>query len=327
MIRSEPRPSRAGTWQSHVMRSRGLAPLLVLLAALCGCPPGTPSFVPPHSRAEALTSINDNLSRINQPLRANGTVSFRFKDANGKSHAVPAQDASLDFIPSAPAPPPAETPPTSNPGQPQTRSGDLLFSVRSLGGTVAQFGATAERYWLWVDLPDFKKLWWGDWARVQPGTESRLPIPPNELFDALLLRPLPPALEGGLQPLLRVADADYRLLFVRLGAAGQPIGWREVRLDTRNPFYPVEIIDRTAEGAIVMDAQISRYEPIGRGGPLTPRRYQVRWPLHDAEMKLDITRIRFLEEPPPPILFPSRWSFESESIDAPPPAPQGANQP
>ncbi len=331
-------------------RSLGLSVGLALLAGVCGCPPPRGKPVPPQSREQALSGINANLRKIDRPLRASGSVSFRFKDAHNKTHNVPAQDASLTFVP-VPAPPAvrqraaaaqtldaqAQSGGPVQAGEARSgaetaavspeRPGELIFDVRSLGGTVAQFGSTAERYWLWVDVQDFRKLWWGEWARIGPATESRLPIPPNELFDALMLRALPAALEGGLRPLLRVADTDYRLLFVRLGADGQPAGWRELRLDSRPPYYPVAITDRTADGAVVMEAQLSRYEPIGKNGPATPRRYLVRWPLNDAEMKLDISRIRFLEEPPTPILFPSRWKYEQEQVDLPAPAGEGAEEP
>ncbi len=286
--------------------------LFGLLVGLCGCPPPAEHGLaaPPRSRAEALDRVNSNLSQIDRPLRATGSVSFRFKDSEGKSHNVPGQDASLEFQPPR----------------------GLLFDVRALSGTVAEFGSTNARYWLWVDLSDFKKMWWGEWSRLGPGSERRLPIPPNELFDALMLRPLPAkSAEGGLQPLLRTAPRDdYRLLYIRLAAGGQPSGWREIRLDPRPPYQPVEIVDRTADGAVVMEAQLSNYTALEGGGPLTPHRYVVHWPANDAEMRLDIARAKFLSGEREPIEFPAGWKAERERVDAPaapPPATQPAVRP
>ncbi|MEW6250700.1 MAG: hypothetical protein AB1716_08620 [Planctomycetota bacterium] len=284
----------------------GAALLSVMALGICGCPPdggrGLAPF-PPPDRATALASINENLARINQPVRLSGNVTFRFRDAEDKSRSV-SEDANLEFI--------------------GPRS--LLLEVRALTGKVAELGSNNEQYWVYVDLPDYRKLWWGTWAALGPQTERRLPVPPNELLDALLLRPLPLMAEGGLAPLLRTADGDFRLLYIRLGADRQPIGWREVRLDDRPPWQPREIIDRTPEGTVLMHALLSDYKRIGDDGPYTPRRYIVRWPLDEAELRLDISRARFRPDAAPIESPVAGFRGEVESIDAPPP-PGGARQP
>jgi hypothetical protein len=179
-----------------------------------------------------------------------------------------------------------------------------------------------------VDVPDVRKLWWGTWQRVSLTTERKLPIPPNELLDALMLRPLPESLEGGLLPMLRVEGNDQRLIFVRL-AGGQPNGWREIRLDPCAPYQPLEVIDRTPDGQVVMHAQIMSYQRVGADGPLTPRRYIVRWPGSGnelrAEMRLDILQASFRAELPSDVFeFPVDWMGESERVDT---GPDGAGRP
>ena len=294
-------PKRSATPGPVNLCRRSAAGVLALtlgLVFVAGCP--EPPAIPPASRREAIERVNSNLGRIEQALQYNGWVSFKFRDERGGMHSFDLNEARLIYSP------------------PQS----LLFDVRSsLAGTVAQFGSNAEHYWLWVDVPDVRKLWRGGWQSVTAEGEQKLPIPPNELFDALMLRPLPESLEGGQLPLLRIEGENYWLVFVRLGAGGQPIGYREIRLAPRPPYQPLEIIDRLPDGELLMNAQLTDYHPIGAGGPFTARRYIVRWPQHAAEMRLDITGAKFRASLPEDIFAsPENWQGEVEDIDA---APEG----
>jgi len=266
-----------------------------LLPLVAGCPPG-PRCEAPASRRVALERVNANLGQIQQPLSCTGLVSFRFRDDRDRTHSLTAQEARLIYRP------------------PQ----DLYFDVRAtLGGSVARFGSNAERYWLWVDVGDARKLWWGTWEHASGGGERRLPVPPNDLLDALLLRPLPESLEGGQLPLLRVDGSDHRLIFVRIGPGHQPSGWREVRLSPCEPYQPVEVVDRLPDGQVVMQARLDHYERVGGAGPYTARRYVVQWPLHAAEMRLDILTARFRSDPSVEVFaFPADWQGDSECLDA-----------
>ncbi len=275
-----------------------------MLVSIAGCPPS--AGVAPTSRREALERVNKNLGCINQPVQCGGLVSFKFLDAQRKPHRFVACDAGLVFH------------------APQA----LRFEVRHLAGTVAQFGANADRYWVWTDVPDARKLWWGEWRRIRGLSRTKLPVPPDELLDALMLRPLPESLEGAQRPVLRVEGDDQRLLFTRLGADRQPTGLREVRLDPREPYQPLEIIDRLPDGAVIMQAHLSDYRRIGADGPLTPRRYVVTWAQSGAEMRLDILKAAFRPDLPDDVFdFPADWRYESEQIDAPPGAAPSVGQP
>ncbi len=271
--------------------------LIAMAVVLSGCP--APPAQPPASRREALERVNDNLTRLNRPLQCSALVSFKFRDADGKLHSFLGHEAGLVFMP------------------PQS----LRFDVRSLAGSVAQFGSNEAQYWLWVDVPDARKLWWGSWHRVGQPTSRRLPVPPNELLDALMLRPLPESLDGGQLPLLRVDGQDHRLVYVRLGSGGQPVGWREIRLDPRPPYQPIEVMDRLPDGQLVLHAQLSDYRMVGADGPLTPRRYVICWPDSQAELRLDILWARLRPDLGQDLFeFPAGWRGESEEIDAPQPS-------
>lgn len=266
---------------------------LTLLLLVTGCPPRQESIEPRDAR-EALARVNDNLARVDQPLQYKAIASFRFRDAGGRDRRFLWHEASLVFAPPR----------------------YLLFDVRSLAGVVAEFGSNDERYWVWIE-PEVRKLWYGDWAALKPGDSSRLPLPPNDLLDVLLLRPVPEALTGGLDPLLRKVDGDHRLLFVRLGDEGQPSGMREFRLDPCEPYQPLEIIDRLPDGRVQMHAHLSDYKRVGSDGPLTARKYVVYWPLDGAEVRLNVTRARFRPDLPTEVFeFPAEWQGEVERIDA-----------
>ncbi|MBK9126550.1 MAG: hypothetical protein IPM13_01975 [Phycisphaerales bacterium] len=256
--------------------------------------PREPEPPRPVTRREALDRVNENLARIDQPLQCKALVSFSFRDEDGRQRRYLGQEAALFFA----------------------RPRLLRFDVRSpVAGVIAQFGSTEQRYWLWIE-PELQTLWWGDWRRAGQSTQRKLPVPPNQLLDALMLRPLPETLDGRLRPTLRVEPGDTRLVFTRLGADRQPAGVREIRLDARPPYQPIEVIDRSAEGEIVMHARLFDYRPIQDSNAYTPRRYEVRWPASDAELKLDITRAVFRPDLTEAVFqFPATWAGRVERID------------
>ena len=109
---------------------------------------------------------------------------------------------------------------------------------------------------------------------------------------------------------------------MRLGPGGQPVGCRELRLDPQPPYMPVEIIDRSPDGRVEMQAELSNYQRIGSDGPYTPRRYVVQWPgsggVPRAEMRLDFTGAKFRPELPAEFFeLPTGWQGQVEAIDMP----------
>ncbi len=273
-------------------RCRGVVVLAVVISTLTGCN-GQRHGEPPSGRREALERVNTNLAGIDRPLHCSALVSFKFRDDNDRRHSFLAHNARLLFAP--------------------PRS--LLFDVKSLVGIVAEFGSNGDRYWVWIE-PEVRKMWWGEWSRLGGVGASKLPVPPEELLDALLLRPLPASLAGGLRPALRVEDDDYRLVFTRLGADGQTTGLREIRLDKFEPYQPIEIIDRLSDGAVLMRASLGDYRRVGDDGPYTPRRYVVEWPERGTEMRLDILQAKFRPDLPDEVFeFPAEWDGDCEQID------------
>ena len=269
------------------------ASLLILAGVVGGCCTGTP----PRDRSHALLRVNENLAKIDGPVQYKALVSFRFRDENGKMHRFLPHDASVIFEPPA----------------------ALRFDVRStLAGEVAQFGSNDEYYWLWTDTPDVRKLWYGRWDQIADGSVKRLAIPPNDLLDALMLRPLPERLGDGPLLTLRKETDDCRLVYLRVEPGGHTVGMREVLLDPCEPHQPTEIIDRTPDGEVVMHARLRDYRRAGRDGPFTPRRYQVEWPRSEAALNLDVLLVRDRSDLEPEVFeFPAGWQGEIETLDEP----------
>ena len=267
--------------------------LVALLTLITGCPPPGPPIAP-RTRGEALDRVNANLAQIDRPLQCKGLVSFKFRDADERVRRFIGHEASLIYQP------------------PQ----QLRLDVRSPGGVVAEFGSNLEQYWLWTDVPDIRKLWWGEWQAVGSGATRKLAIPPDELLDALILRPLSRTLGTGPELTLRCVGDDHRLMYVRVGPDGRTSGAREVRLDAYPPHQPVEIIDRRADGGVVMHALLRGYRRVGPDGPYIPRGYVVMWPETDAEFRLDVHSAKFRPDLEPEVFdFPAGWTGERERLD------------
>lgn len=282
------------------------ASLLVLASLLAGCDGGfgigpRVKPVPPRDAREAMARINHNLEKIEGALSCPALASFRFRDANGSDRRFIGHRATVIF----------EAPRC------------LYFDIKhALGGSVARIGSNDERYWLWVDAPEKRKLWHGRWDVLEAGNARPLAVPPDQLLDALMLRPLPICLDDTLKPLLQINGNDHRLLFIGLGEDGWPCARRELVLDPKPPYMPLEIIDRQWDGQVAMHAHLSKYRPVKNAGadaPWTARKYVVYWELDQAEMRLDFATVRYRDKNLPFCEFPDGWDGEIESLDDTPP--------
>ncbi len=263
--------------------------ITLIVVAVAGCVGGCCIGTPPRDVAHALARVNDNLRQIDQPLYASGLTSFKLRDAEQRTRRIIAQEARMLY---------------QNPRC-------LLFDVKSLAGTVAQFGSNDTEYWLWIE-PEVRKLWLGSWEPIDSGGGSALAIPPNDLVDALLLRPIPEVDANGEPPLLERRGLHHWLVYMRSDGEGT----RSIRLDRCEPYQPREIVDRLTDGRIVMRAVLKSYRRVAGEGPFTPRHYEMYWPLDEAELRLDVHRAKFRPDLPAEVFdTPTRWSGEVECLD------------
>ena len=293
------------TEQSRPPLLHRLAPLrrdalccAVLAAFVAGCTDQRVQVRPPIEAQQALDRINENLGKINDALYCKpALVSFRFRDSEGGDRRFVGHPATVIF----------EAPSC------------LYFDIKStLAGSVARIGANDERYWLWIDVSDTRKLWYGTWKALEAGGARRIAVPPDRLLDAMMMRPLPMAMMQAQRPLLLGNKHEQRLIFLADDSANWPFAQREFLLDTKPPYMPIEIIDRMVDGEVVMHAHLSRYKPVrgtGPDGPQTARHYVVYWPADGAEMRLDFSDVRYREKDTPFCEFPEGWQGEVELLD------------
>jgi len=260
---------------------------------------------PPAEARRVIERINSNLARIEAAVYGRpALVSFRFRDDEGRVHRFLAQPATLIFRP------------------PRC----LYFDIKnSLSGSVARLGSNEERYWLWVDVPEMRRMWWGTWDALLSGRAQRMVVPPDLLLDALMMRPLTVAGEDELPPMLVEAAGRRRLWFQHLDERGWPFVAREIVLGRWPRDLPVEIIDRLSDGRVAMRARLYDYRPVGgSSGALTPRRYVVVWPIMDAELRLDLLDARYRTKDTPFCEFPRRFRGEVVPLDVPAAPPEHA---
>ena len=287
------------TNKSLATRMRLAAPACaVLLAIVTGCTNARIEVRPPVEAQQALDRINANLQKIDGALYCKpALVSFRFRDSEGGDRRFVGHPATVIF----------EAPSC------------LYFDIKSpLAGSVARIGCDDERYWLWIDVSDTRKLWYGTWEALRAGGARRIAVPPDRLLDAMMMRPLPLEMSQAGRPLLLASKKESRLVFLADDSQNWPFAEREFVLDDKAPYMPLEIIDRLADGEVVMHAYLSGYKPVsgtGANGPYTPRKYVVYWPADGAEMRLDLSNVRYREKDTPFCDFPDGWQGEVEILD------------
>ncbi len=257
-------------------------------------PPPAPTG--PATAREALAAINANLAAIRGALYGSpATVSFSFRDERGRDRRFIGHPAMLIF---------------ENPRC-------FVLEIRSsIGGTVARIGSNDLRYWLWVDIPDERRMWWGTWAALRAGQARKLAAPPDQLLDSLMMRPLPEKPRDGLKPILERSDGETRLVFQGLDGEGYPFNRRVFTLDPNPPHLPIAIVERDPAGNVVLSAELRDYEPVGdeEGAPLVPRRYVLNWPQDGSELRLDLGRLRYRTKTETFCDFPE-WDGEVEPLD------------
>lgn len=276
-------------------RSSLLVTALLTLPLVGGCIPPNANLAPQTAR-EAVTRINKELSRIDGPIYAKSLlVSFRLRDGEGRQHLFVGGARFLFEGPRC-----------------------LWFNIEhGVGGTAANIGSNDERYWITLEV-ETPKLWWGSWEALEAGASTPLMVPPDQLLDALMVRPLPMSLSDGPAPLLVSEGYDRHLLYMRFDPLGWPYVARRIILKPSEEYWPSEIIDYDAAGAELMRAQLWGYKEIGgeAGAPRTPRHYIVRWS-DDTQMNLDLAWARYNREVEPPCDFPSEWNGPVECLDQP----------
>ena len=81
-----------------MLRTLALMLPIIFVVGCARCPNAKIEPVPPRDARQALQRVRDNLEVLSRiPLRTDALVTFKFRDAEGRRHSYPLQDATLIF--------------------------------------------------------------------------------------------------------------------------------------------------------------------------------------------------------------------------------------
>lgn len=247
-----------------------LAATLALLVA--GCPPrnGTMDLPlpPPQPLDRTIDLVNRNIARVSETLRALCEVDGEFRDSAGVMRHYNL-DGTLFVLP----------------------PDHFRFSLKSLGDTRFVMGTNESAFWF-LDPKNAENNYCGSVESERYPDD--MPIRPDQIVDALALRPLPTMPDAKYLLVQRVEGPHQQILFIprrpNSGEQHAPIIAKEYWIETRAPDRIRRVLFRDDRGAIEMDAQLSDHAPLAPGGPVLPGTIIAHWPRQQAQLRIQIRR-------------------------------------
>ncbi len=241
----------------------------VVAAFLAGCHPRPEAFpLDPVPMREAVRIVNQNIAKVTGTLKASGFVDGYFTLPDGRSRSYHL-DGTLFYL--APR--------------------HLRFDLKSFGDRKFLFGSNREHFWYYDKEADGY-----DCARHGRNDEltSQIPIPPDQLIDALGLTLIrtESATSNQTQRVQRVVD-DYQQILFLVGDEQDNLAVRkEYWLDRYRPRLVRCVVFRDADGVVEMESKLDDYKPLTAGGPWLPHTMTASWPRTDARMRFRVTKWR-----------------------------------
>lgn len=216
---------------------------------------------------QAIGLVNANTSRVTTCLKAAGWADGWFTDQAGRRRRFDLPHTSLQVI--APR--------------------HLYLSAKSgLLTEELMLGSNDHKYWLHVRQDD-DTYRHGTHAGLADEPVEAMPLRPDQLIEALGLNGLPQDTTGPDGPIQRVVDEYQQLIFLAYTADGQGLIRKEYWLDRYEPRLIRRIVFRDGMGRVAMESRLDGYKPMGRDGPLLPRRIRVEWPQEAGALNLRIS--------------------------------------
>jgi hypothetical protein len=219
----------------------------------------------------AIRFVNDNTGKVAGTLRASGFVDGRFVLPDGGSGSYHLDGILFHLAPIY-----------------------IRFDLKSFGDRKFLLGSNAEYYWYYDKETDAYHC---GLHGVDDELSSDIPIPPEQIVDALGLTPIAAevSVAGQAQPIQRVVHEYQQILFVVHDDENHVRLQKEYWLDRYWPRLVRRVIFRDADGVVEMESKLDKYRPVTPGGLFLPHEMTAAWPKTGARMRFRVRKWRLVE--------------------------------
>jgi len=240
--------------------------MALVLTTSAGCHPRpqiTPLPALPLTAAVAV--VNDNAARIGGALRAIGPVDGVARLENGRRVAF-TLDGTLFFL--APR--------------------FVRFDLKRFGDRKLLIGSNATHFW-YLDAEN-EVRYCGRHDDTEPSPEQAIPIPPEQLVDALGISPIPTSADAGEARLVQRVEDEYQQVLWISDREGRSTLHKEYWLDRRAPRLVRRVVFRDEHGVVQMESRLEDYKPLSPHGPLLPHEMTAHWPATESQLRFRVSR-------------------------------------
>lgn len=243
-----------------------------VLGVMAGCHrPAARIPLEPLPLADAARIVNANIASIPGTVRAIGSVDGHVRlDGRRRSYHA---DGTLFYL------------------EPR----NLRFDLRSFGETQVLVGSNAAEYWVYTK--DGDQFFCGRHDHAEDLSED-FPLRPNQMIDALGLRPIPTHWlgPGGVRQVQRVEADHQQVLFLPRDERGRLVLEKEYWLDRSAPRLVRRVIFRDSAGDAVMDARLDDYRRGDLKNVYLPSKFSVSWPQSGTELRFQVRKWSLVSE-------------------------------
>ena len=244
----------------------------VAAMVLSGCHPRPERFplepIPMHN---AIQIVNENTGKVTGTLRASGFVDGRFVLPDGRRGGYHLDGVLFYLAPIY-----------------------VRFDLKSFGDRKFLFGSNMDYYWYYDREADAYQC---GRHGVDDELSPDIPIPPEQIVDALGLTPIPTqvSVAGHSQVVQRIVHEYQQILFIVHDAENHIRLQKEYWLDRYWPRLVCRVIFRDGDGVVEMESRLDHYRPVTPGRLLLPHEMTAAWPKTGARMRFRVRNWQLVE--------------------------------
>ena len=255
-----------------------LQPILLFVCAahtlgLCACGPTEEPVAVFLPMPQAIDRVNRNNEQISGRLYGSGRWSGKitFEDGSFKTF-----DGNFDLH--------------------YARPNRLCFQTRGLGGKYFEAGCNDDECWFWEQFEKDVMTIGTRQAMAGAARERGIPINADDLVEALGVQRVNPDTTGTAGARYRVDANHHQLLYEQVVGESQAVITKEYWLSRHEPFLIERVLYRSADGRILMSAQLADHVRLAEGGALVSKRVEIEWPLNRCALELEFDRLELYDD-------------------------------